>query len=109
VAALAQLHHLVEHALRDFPLRGLGDFDNFVMGNDCDCVAVGIEANALARNVIHDNRIERLRGQLLARILKNVLGFGGKTNNDLGDCLLCAKSAECPPSAQVQASSVPCA
>src|ERR1035437_1443083 len=50
--AFPQLYNLVEHPLRNFPLRGLGNLDYFALGDDGDRVAVGIEANTLARNVI---------------------------------------------------------
>src|SRR6202158_1574524 len=58
-AALSQLHYLVEHAVRNFPFRGLGDLDYFALRDDRDCVAVGIKTDAFARNVIHYDCVER--------------------------------------------------
>ena len=80
---LAEAHDLVEDALGDFPLGGFGNFDHFVAGDDGDGVAVGIEADAFARNVVDDDGVEILRNQLLAGILQNVLGFGGEADDDL--------------------------
>jgi hypothetical protein len=45
---LAQADYLIEDALSDFPLGGLGDVNNFVLGDDGDGVAFGVEADTLA-------------------------------------------------------------
>src|SRR5208282_6671564 len=58
-AAFPQLHDLVEHALSHFPFRGFGNLDDFALRDDRDRVTVGIKANALARNVIDDDCVER--------------------------------------------------
>ena len=55
---LAQADDLVEDALGDFPFRGFGDFDDLVVGNDGDGVAVGVETYAFAGNVIDDDGVE---------------------------------------------------
>ena len=60
LAVLAQLNDLVENTLGDFPLRGLGNFEDFVAGDDRDGVAVGVEAYAFAGNVVDHNRVEVL-------------------------------------------------
>src|SRR5579863_5070289 len=70
LALLAQAHHLVEDALRHFPLRGLGNLDDFVMGEDSGGIAVGVEADALAGNIIYDDCVEMFRNQLLAGVLE---------------------------------------
>src|ERR1700674_4683993 len=57
-AAFPQLHYLVEHAVRNFPLRGLGNLDHFAVRNNRDRVAVRIKTNSLARNVIDYDCIE---------------------------------------------------
>src|ERR1700686_2314640 len=82
-AALPQLHYLVQHAMRDFPLRGLGNLDYFAVRDDRDCVAVGIKTDAFARNVIDDNCVERFRRQLLAGVFEHILRFGRESNNNL--------------------------
>src|ERR1700751_1528636 len=61
-AAFAQLDDLIEDALGYVPLGGFGDFDDLVVSNDMDGVAVGVEADAFARNVVHDNRVQRFAG-----------------------------------------------
>src|ERR1019366_9547771 len=50
---LPQFHYLVQHAVCNFPFRGFGNLDHFVVRDDRDRVTVGIKTNALARNVIH--------------------------------------------------------
>src|SRR5665213_4631765 len=50
--ALPQLRNLVEHAVRNFPLRSLRNFDHVAVRDDSDSVTIGIKANALARNVV---------------------------------------------------------
>ena len=77
--SFAQANHLIEHALRDFPLGGLGNFNHFVLGDDGDSVAIGVEADAFARDIIHHDGIERLCDQLLARVLQDVFGFSGES------------------------------
>ena len=61
---LAQAHDLVEDALGDFPLGGLGDFDDLVVSNDRHFVALGIEADAFAGYVVHYDAIEMFRRSL---------------------------------------------
>src|SRR5579864_4379268 len=80
---LAQLRQQVEHSLRDFQLRGLGNLADFLPRNDGDSVAFRIKAQAFPRDVIHDDRIQVLRDQLLPRILEHVLGLGSEANNYL--------------------------
>src|ERR1700674_3663648 len=82
-AALPQLHYLVQHAMRDFPLRGLGNLYYFAVRDDRDRVAVGIKTDALARDVIYYNCIERFRRQLLARVFEHVLRLSRKSDDDL--------------------------
>jgi hypothetical protein len=60
LAVVAEADDLVENALGDFPFGGFGNFDNFVVADDGDFVAVGIEADAFAGNVVDDDGIEIL-------------------------------------------------
>ena len=83
LAVLAEADDLVEHALGDFPLGGFGDFDHFVVGDDGDGVAVGIEAHAFARDIVDHDGVERFRDQFLAGIFQDVFGFGGEADDDL--------------------------
>ena len=46
-------------------------------------VALRVEPNSLARDVIHNNRVQSLGGQLLARILEHVLRFRSESDDDL--------------------------
>ena len=57
---LAEADDLVEDALGNFPLGGFGDFDDFVAADDGDRVAIGIEADAFAGNVVDHDGIEIL-------------------------------------------------
>ena len=57
-AAFTQLNYLVEDALGDFPLRSFGNVDHFFLRDDGDGVAVGIEADAFARDVIGDDGVQ---------------------------------------------------
>ena len=82
-ALLAQPRNLVENSLGYFPLRGFGDFDHIVARNDCYGVAVGVEADAFARDIIDDNRIQIFCEQFLASVFQNVFRLGGEPNNDL--------------------------
>ena len=47
VAVLAETGDLVEDALGDFPFRGFGNLDDFVVADDGHGVAVRIEADSL--------------------------------------------------------------
>jgi hypothetical protein len=76
-------YYLVKNTLRHFPFRGLWHFHEFVLSDNRNRIAVRVKANALARHVVHDDGIERLRGQFLARVLQGVLSFGGKANDQL--------------------------
>ena len=58
---VSQLYDLIQDALCDLPFRRFGHVDDFVTGNNGDGVAVGIESNALARDIIDDNRVELKR------------------------------------------------
>src|SRR5208282_60016 len=89
-AALANAHNLVENALRHFPLGGLGNVDDLVVGNDGHFIAIGVEADAFAGNVIHDDGIELLGGELLASIFEDVLGLRGEADEYL--CLLAERN-----------------
>ncbi len=82
-APLPQPNDLIEDALSHFPFRGLGDFDNLIVGDDGDFVAIGIEADAFAGNVVDHDRVQSLGGELLAGILEDVLGFGGESDHNL--------------------------
>src|SRR5579859_93324 len=68
-AVLAELHNLVEDALGYFPLRGFRDFNNLITRDDGDRVAVRVKADAFARYVVDDDRVEMLAYQLLAGVL----------------------------------------
>src|SRR5579863_9872797 len=83
LAALADADDLIENALRHFPFGGLGHFDHFVMTDDRNLIALGIEADALARDIIHHDGIELLGCEFLASIFENVLSFRGEANDNL--------------------------
>src|SRR5690242_3226199 len=80
---LPQLYHLVQHPLRDFPLRRLWYFDDVIMSDNRDRVAVRVEAHAFLRDVVHDDRIERFRGEFFTRVFQCILRFCGKSYDDL--------------------------
>src|SRR5260221_14785908 len=88
-AALPQLHYLVEHTVRNFPFRGLGDIEYFALRDDSDGIAVGIKTDAFARNVIDYDCVERLRCQLLASVFQPVLRLGCKAHDDLRSSPAC--------------------
>src|SRR5271157_3974620 len=56
--SLSQLNDLVQHTMGNFPFRGLRNLNHFTGRDNRDRVAVGIETDALAENVVYDNRIE---------------------------------------------------
>ena len=85
---MAEADDLVEDALCHFPFGGFGNFDHLVTGDDGDGVAVGIEADAFARNIVDYDGVEIFRKQLLARVLEDVLGFGGEADEDVRTLLL---------------------
>ena len=80
---LAEADDLVEDALGDFPLGGFGDFDDFFASDDGDGVAVGVEADAFAGNVVDHDGVEVLRNQLLAGVFEDIFCFGGEADDDL--------------------------
>ena len=80
---LAEADDLVEDALGYFPLCGFGDFDDLVAADDRHRVAVGIETDAFARDVVDYDGVEIFRDQFLAGILEDVLGFGGEAYDEL--------------------------
>src|ERR1700680_1861970 len=77
------MHNLVEDALRDLPLRGLGHFDNLMVSEDRDSIAFGVKTNAFAGNIVHDDGVEMLCSQFLTSVLKNVFRLGSKANYNL--------------------------
>jgi len=91
LSVFAQANHLFEHALGNFPLRRFGNINDVVAGDDGDGVAVGVEANSFAGDIVDHDRVERLREKFGAGVLQNVLGFGSKAN-DYWDCFLRASS-----------------
>src|SRR5580704_16500421 len=84
LAPLANPDDLIEDALCHFPLGGLGHFDDFVVSNDGDLVAVRIEADAFARDIVDYNGVELLGRELLTGVFEDVLGFCGKADDNLG-------------------------
>ena len=78
----AQLYDLIEDALGYLPLGSFGNFDDFVVGDDGDRVAIGVEADAFAGDVVDDDGVEGFGGQFLAGVFENVFGFGGKADHD---------------------------
>src|SRR5258707_8296063 len=44
----AQPDYLIEHSLSHFPLGGLRHFEDIMLGDDGDGIAIGIEADAFA-------------------------------------------------------------
>ena len=79
---LAHAHDLVEDALGDFPLRGFGDFDYFVAGDDGDRIAVGVETDAFAGNIVDDDGVKIFADQLLAGVFQHVFGLGGEAHDE---------------------------
>jgi len=57
---LADAHDLVEDALRYFPFRRLRNVNDFVARNDSYLVAIGIESNAFARDIVDHDGVELL-------------------------------------------------
>src|SRR5258708_9225028 len=68
-AALPQLHYLVEHTVRNFPFRGLGDLDYFALRDDSDGIAVGIKTDSLSRAIIDYDFVVSLICQIHARYI----------------------------------------
>jgi len=58
LAPLANPDNLIQNALRHFPLRGLGDLDDLVVGNDRHFIAVGVETDTFAGDVVDHDSIE---------------------------------------------------
>src|SRR5580704_5912081 len=81
--ALSELYYLVQYAVGYFPFRGFGNLDHFAVRDDRDRVAVGIETNALARDVVYHDCIERFRGQLFSRVFEDVFRLGGEAYDEL--------------------------
>jgi len=84
LALLADANNLVENALRDFPLRGLRNFNDFITGDDSHFVAIGVESNAFAGNVVDYDGVELLGCQLLTGVLEDVFSLRGEAHDDLG-------------------------
>ena len=76
------LHYRVQHPVCDFPLTCLGNAFRSGMGKDGNGVAIRIKANAGLRDVIQDNRVQRLGLEFLLRVFQHVLGLGGKANHN---------------------------
>ena len=79
----AQTDDHIQHALGDFPLRGFRYVDNFVVSNDRDGIAFGVEAYALAGNIVDHDGIERFGKQLLAGVFQSIFGFSGEADDEL--------------------------
>ena len=58
---MAETYYLVEDALGYFPLRGFRDLDDLIVSDNRDSVAVGIEPDAFAGNVVDYDGIEVFR------------------------------------------------
>jgi hypothetical protein len=80
---LADADNLIEYALGHFPLRGLRDFDDLVVSNDGHFIAIGIEADAFAGDVVDHDGVELLGCELLAGVFQSILSFCGETDDDL--------------------------
>ena len=79
----ADAHNLVENALRHFPLRGLGNFDDLVVSDDGHFIAIGVEADAFAGNVVDHDGVEMFGCELLAGVFEDVLSFGSEADDNL--------------------------
>jgi len=82
-ARFLQLDGAIEHPLRHFPFAGFGNADGFVGSKNGDGVSFRVEADALAGDIVRDNRIERFRNQLLACVLNYILGFSRESDHNL--------------------------
>src|ERR1700730_9395079 len=83
LSVLPNAHYLIEDTLRDFPLRGFGNINDLIVGNDRHRIALGIEADAFAGYVIDDDCIELFSGELLAGVFEEVFRFRGEAYDDL--------------------------
>ena len=81
--AVTQAHNLVEYPLRNFPLGRLRNLDDLVLRNDGHFIAIGVEADAFAGDVVDYDGIELLGSQLLTCVFEDVLGFCGETHDNL--------------------------
>src|SRR5664280_812029 len=70
----------LENFLRDLQFARLRQRDDLGRRNDCHLVAVGIEADARTRDVVHHYRVNPFLAQLAARVFQQVLGFGGESD-----------------------------
>jgi len=83
VLSLTEAGYLIENALSHIPFGGFGNFDYFVVGDDSDGIAVGVEAYAFAGNVVDDDSVNGFRGQFLAGVLQDILRFGSEADDEL--------------------------
>jgi hypothetical protein len=83
LAPLAKPDNLIQDALRHFPLRGLGDLDDLVVGNDRHFIAVRVETDTFAGDVVDHDSIEVFGREFLTGVLEDVLGLRSETNNNL--------------------------
>src|ERR1700688_5124242 len=72
-APLAQAHDLIEHSLRNFPFRRLGNLHDFVVRDDGYLIAIGVESDPFASNIVHYDGVELLGGKLLPGVFQNIL------------------------------------
>ena len=57
-AGLTDVDDLVKNSLGYFPLCGFGNFYDFIVGDDGDRVAIGVETYAFTRDVIDYDGVE---------------------------------------------------
>ena len=77
------MDNLIEHTLRNFPLGSFWNFDDLVVSDDGHFVALGVESDAFARNIVDHDRVEVLGCELLAGVFEDILSFCGKPNDNL--------------------------
>src|SRR2546428_14004723 len=73
-----KLFHLVEDGGCDHPLGRLLDPPLAAGRDDHDLVVRGVEADVLARDVVEDDEVDRLPGELLARARETLRTLVGR-------------------------------
>jgi len=77
---LAEPDRGIENLLRNLELRRLRYRDRVVRGHDRDLVAIGVEADVCATDIIEHDSIHTLLSELGASVLQQVVRFGGESD-----------------------------
>src|SRR5579872_4278896 len=80
LSSSAAAEHAVDNLLRHFAFGGKRQGGLATVPVDQrDNIRIDIESCAGLRDIVGDNQVQVLLGQLLARVFGKVFGFGGKT------------------------------